>query len=83
MKYANSFTLNVTQSECFITFQQGIPNGDKKVVENVEGIILSERVARQLAAAINDIYGKIDIRRENYHKVQQQENGDDSGKKLS
>ncbi|MCF0150057.1 MAG: hypothetical protein HUJ80_01445 [Firmicutes bacterium] len=60
MKYSNAFTINVTGNECFIRFVQNIPEGKELRQEPVEGLILNEKTARQLAAAINGIYSKID-----------------------
>ncbi|MBR0139081.1 MAG: hypothetical protein IJM17_02200 [Firmicutes bacterium] len=63
MKYVNGFNINVTGNECFVTFVQNIPKGEAKVTEEVENIIMSERTARQLIAALSQVYAKVDADR--------------------
>ena len=63
MKYVNGFNINVTGNECFITLLQNIPKGETKVTEEVEGLVMNERTARQLYTALTQVYSKIDADR--------------------
>ena len=60
MKYVNAFNINVSGTECFITFLQNVPKGETVVTEETEGIVMSERSARQLYTALAAVYSKID-----------------------
>ena len=63
MKYVNAFNINVTGTECFITFLQNLPKGESVVTEETDGIVMSERTARQLYTALSQIYSKVDTDR--------------------
>ncbi len=60
MKYANGFTINATGAECFITFLANRPQGQTKTTEEVETVIMSEACARQLVAALANVYAQVD-----------------------
>ncbi len=61
MKYTNGFTINATGNECFLTFLQTRPAGNEaKTTEEIENIVMSEQVARQLMAALAKVYQKVD-----------------------
>ena len=60
MKYSNGFTINATGAECFITFLANRPQGQTKTTEEVETIIMSEACARQLIAALANVYAQVD-----------------------
>ncbi len=61
MKYTNGFSINATGNECFISFLQTRPNGNEaKVTEEVEALVMSEQMARQLIVALSKVYQKVD-----------------------
>jgi len=60
MKYTNGFTINATGAECFITFLANRPQGQTKTAEEVETVIMSEQCARQLIAALANVYNQVD-----------------------
>jgi len=59
-KYSNGFSVNVVGKECFLTFVQNIPQGESKITEEIENIVMPENVARNLYKALQDIYNKVD-----------------------
>lgn len=75
MKYGNGFTINATGTECFITFLQTRPNGDTKQTEEVETIVMSEQMARQMIVALAKVYSKVDTDRAAKKQVDVKENG--------
>jgi hypothetical protein len=77
MKYANGFTINATGSECFITYLQTRPQGQAKTTEETETVVMSEQCARQLAAALEKVYQKVDADRAAKRKVNVNEAGPD------
>lgn len=60
MKYSNGFTINATGAECFITFLANRPQGQTKTTEEIETVIMSEQCARQLIAALSNVYTQVD-----------------------
>lgn len=64
MTYTNGFTINAVGNECFITFLQTKPNKDKRETEEVQTMVMSEQYARQLIAALAQVYAKVDMDRQ-------------------
>ena len=60
MTYTNGFTINAAGNECFITFLQTRPNGQSKTTEEVETVVMTEQLARQLIHALSQVYAKVD-----------------------
>ena len=60
MTYTNGFTINAAGNECFITFLQTRPNGQSKNTEEVETVVMTEQLARQLIHALSQVYAKVD-----------------------
>lgn len=60
MKYTNGFTINATGRECFITFLANRPQGDTKLTDEVETLVMSEQCARQLVVALSNVYKQVD-----------------------
>ena len=60
MTYTNGFTINAIGSECFITFLQNKPDKDKRISNEAETIVMNEQCARQLIAALAQVYAKVD-----------------------
>ncbi len=61
MKYVNGFQINMTGSECFITFVVSHPDGKGgKLTEDVETLVMNEGVARQATEALKELFSKID-----------------------
>ncbi|HCU07829.1 MAG TPA: hypothetical protein DF480_02470 [Clostridiales bacterium] len=77
MKYVNGFTINATGSECFVTYLQTRPQGQAKVTEEVETVVMSEQCARQLVVALAKVYQKVDTDRAAKRKVDVNEAGPD------
>ena len=75
MKYSNGFTINATGHECFLTFLQTRPNGETKQTEEVETIVMTEQMARQMIVALAKVYGKVDSDRAAKKKVDVKEGG--------
>ena len=69
MKYTNGFTINAAGNECFITLLQTRPNGEKKLTEEVDTIVMSEQCARQLMVALAQVYNKVDADRKSQKNV--------------
>lgn len=74
MKYSNGFTINATGNEFFITFLQTRPNGQEKITEEIETIVMTEKMARQLAAAAAKVFQKVDSDRASRKAVDVKEN---------
>ena len=74
MKYANGFTINATGHECVLTFLQTRPNGETKQTEEVETIVMTEQMARQMIVALAKVYNKVDSDRAAKKKVDVKEN---------
>ena len=74
MKYANGFPINATGLECFLTFLQTRPNGETKQTEEVETIVMTEQMARQMIVALAKVYNKVDSDRAAKKKVDVKEN---------
>ena len=74
MKYANGFTINATGMECFITFVANRPQGQTKTTEEVETIVMTEQMARQMIVALAKVYNKVDSDRAAKKKVDVKEN---------
>ena len=60
MLYTNGFTINAAGNECFITWLQNRPQGQTKITEEVETIVMNEQMARQLIVALAKVYQKVD-----------------------
>lgn len=60
MTYTNGFTINALGNECFITFLQNKPDKEKRVSTELETIVMNEQCARQLIAALAQVYAKVD-----------------------
>jgi len=69
MKYANGFTINAAGSECFISFLQTRPNNQTKTTEEAETIVMTEACARQLIAALTQVYNKVDSDRKSQKPI--------------
>jgi len=69
MKYANGFTINAAGSECFISFLQTRPNNQTKTTEEAETIVMTEGCARQLIAALTQVYNKVDSDRKSQKPI--------------
>ncbi|MCQ2561769.1 MAG: hypothetical protein MJ186_06965 [Clostridia bacterium] len=74
MKYSNGFTINATGNEFFITFLQTRPDGKTKITEEAETIVMTEKMARQLAAAAAKVFEKVDADRAAKKAVDVKEN---------
>ena len=75
MIYSNGFTINATGHECFLTFLQTRPNGETKQTEEVETIVMTEQMARQMIVALAKVYSKVDTDRSAKKKVDVKEGG--------
>ena len=75
MKYSNGFTINATGHECFLTFLQTRPNGETKQTEEVETIVMTEQMARQMIVALAKVYNKVDTDRSDKKQVDVKEGG--------
>ena len=75
MKYSNGFTINATGHECFLTFMQTRPNGESKQTEEVETIVMTEQMARQMIVALAKVYNKVDADRNAKKQVDVKEGG--------
>ncbi|MBR0209671.1 MAG: hypothetical protein IJQ41_02910 [Firmicutes bacterium] len=75
MKYSNGFTINATGHECFLTFLQTRPNGESKQTEEVETIVMTEQMARQMIVALAKVYNKVDTDRSAKKQVDVKEGG--------
>jgi len=61
MTYTNGFTISANNnSECVITFLETIPGKKDAEPREVETFVMNEKVARQLIAALTQVYSKID-----------------------
>ncbi len=60
MKYVNSFTISIKGSECFVTLEQVRPQGEDNIKTELKTIVMSEETARHLAAALDDLYNRVD-----------------------
>ena len=75
MKYSNGYTINATGHECFLTFLQTRPNGETKQTEEVETIVMTEQMARQMIVALAKVYNKVDTDRSAKKQVDVKEGG--------
>ena len=75
MKYSNGFTINATGHECFLTFLQTRPNGETKQTEEVETIVMTEQMARQMIVALAKVYNTVDTDRSAKKQVDVKEGG--------
>ena len=75
MKYSNGFTINATGHECFLTFLQTRPNGETTQTEEVETIVMTEQMARQMIVALAKVYNKVDTDRSAKKQVDVKEGG--------
>jgi len=61
MTYTNGFTISANNNnECVITFLETVPGKKDAKPEEVQTMIMNEQIARQLMAALSQVYSKID-----------------------
>jgi len=60
MKYTNGFTINARGNECFVTFLETRPQAQSQTTEEIDTFVMTEQCARQLIAALAQVYAKID-----------------------
>jgi len=65
MTYTNGFTISANENECCITFLETIPGKKDAVAQEINTFVMNEKTARQMIAALAQIYAKIDTDRAN------------------
>ena len=65
MTYTNGFTISANETECCITFLETIPGKKDAAAEEIQTFVMNEKIARQMIAALSQIYAKIDTDRAN------------------
>ena len=65
MTYTNGFTISANENECTITFLETVPGKKDAKAEELETFVMNEKIARQMIAALSQIYAKIDTDRAN------------------
>ena len=60
MTYTNGFTISASNNECCITFLETVPGKKDAVPTEIQTLVMSEQVAKQLIVALSQVYAKID-----------------------